>query len=88
MVLLENGRRNGFMFLLLLLTKTTPKTRMIMVTTNLVYFSDVGLRLPTLLQLMMSLMSHPEGGFVILLYVSFNFTFKVEKNNWGFSLVL
>jgi hypothetical protein len=37
---------------------------------------------------MMSLVSHPEGSFVILLYVSFNFTFKVEKNNWGFSLVL
>jgi hypothetical protein len=37
---------------------------------------------------MMSLMSHPEGSFVILLYVSFNFTFIVEKNYWGFILVL
>jgi hypothetical protein len=37
---------------------------------------------------MMSLMSHPEGSFVILLYVCFNFTFIVEIKNWGFSLVL
>jgi len=91
MVLLENGRRNGFMFHLLPLT-ITRKTTKIIVTRNLVYFFVVGLRLQTLLLLKMFLMSHPEGSFVILLYViafylCFRFFFfccvKNEVNFWG-----